>query len=50
MTVGVKVGLPIASQQTEQESTFPVAVIGQPPKLARKEEDIPEFLTNLHGT
>jgi hypothetical protein len=34
----------MASQQTEQDSTFPVAVLRQPPQLAREEEDIPEYL------
>jgi hypothetical protein len=36
--------LQTASQQTEHEPTFPLAALGQPPKLARGEEDIPEYL------
>jgi hypothetical protein len=38
------VSLPIASQQTEQESAFPVAVLGHPPKFMREELDSLEYL------
>lgn len=43
-TVDVKVGLPMASQQTEQESAFPVVILDQPTKFVGKEEDISELL------
>jgi hypothetical protein len=43
-TTNVKVGLPTASQQTEQTSTNPVAILEQPHKLAKKKEDILKYL------
>jgi hypothetical protein len=32
-----------------EQLTFPVAVLGQPPKLVREEEDILEFLDQFAG-